>query len=374
MDRVEVTVIGAGIVGLAAAWQIARTGRQVLLLERHESFGRETSSRNSEVIHAGIYYPAGSLKGRFCIEGNRMLYRLCEQHQIPCLPCGKLIVAVTEEEEQQLAGLKEGGEANGAERLELIGQDRIRQLEPAVNARAALLCPSSGVVDTHQLMKFYETGAGQQGAEIAYNVEVQQLACEADRWILHVRDTAGEAYQFESRVVVNSGGLNSGNIASSAGIDQDAAGYRINYCKGMYFRIGNGKETLTRSLIYPVPPQPGSVGIHTCPDTGGGMRLGPCDVWVDEIEYSVDDRIRTTVHQAVQPFLPFLELEDLQPDTAGIHPKVQGRGEPMRDYIVCHEVDRGMPGLINLIGIESPGVTASPALGKYVAEMIAEIL
>jgi L-2-hydroxyglutarate oxidase LhgO len=374
MERVDVTVIGAGIVGLATAWQVARSGQQVLLLERHESFGRETSSRNSEVIHAGIYYPAGSLKGRFCIEGNRMLYRLCEQYHIPHLPCGKLIVAVTEEEEEQLEGLKVQGEENGAERLELIGQDRIRQLEPAVHARAALHCPTSGVVDTHQLMKFYETSALQQGVEIAYNVEVQQLTGDADGWLLSVCDTAGEAYEFQSRVVVNSGGLNSGNLAAAAGIDQDAAGYRINYCKGMYFRIGNGKETLTSSLIYPVPPRPGSVGIHTCPDNGGGMRLGPCDVWVDEIEYSVDEQIRTTVHQAVQPFLPFLKPEDLQPDSAGIHPKVQQQGEPMHDYIVCHEVDRGMPGLINLIGIESPGVTASPALGRYVSEMIAGIL
>lgn len=374
MEKVEVTIIGAGIVGLATAWQVASAGYQVLLLERHESFGRETSSRNSEVIHAGIYYPAGSLKGRFCIEGNHLLHQLCEQHHIPHLSCGKLIVAVTEEEEQQLPGLKEMGEANGAERLELIGQGRIRQMEPAVNARAALYCPTSGVVDTHQLMKFYETSARQHGAEIAYNVEVRRIGRDADGWLLGVRDTAGDSYQFASRIVVNCGGLNSGHLAEIAGIDQDAADYRIKYNKGMYVRVGNGKETVTSSLIYPVPEQSGSVGVHTCPDTGGGLRLGPCDVWVDEIEYSVDEKIRETIYQAVHPFLPFIELEDLQPDSAGIHPKVQRPGEPMRDYIVCHEVDRGMPGLINLIGIESPGVTASPALGKYVAGMIAEIL
>ena len=144
--------------------------------------------------------------------------------------------------------------------------------------------------------------------------------------------------------MVNSGGLNSGNLAALAGIDQDAAGYRINYSKGEYLRIGNGKETLTTRLIYPVPPSDGSVGIHTCPDTGGGMRLGPFDSWVEEVEYSVDEGIRETMFQAVHPFLPFLEPEDLQPDSAGIHPKVQRRGEPMADYIVCHETEHIFPG------------------------------
>ncbi len=373
MDQVDVTIIGAGIVGLAAAWQTAAPDRRVLLLERHESFGRETSSRNSEVIHAGIYYPTGSLKGRFCVEGNRRIYQLCEQHRLPHLRCGKLIVAVTEADEEQLEDLRQKGEANGAEQLQVIGREQIRRLEPAVNARAALLCPTSGVVDTHSLMKFYEASASQAGAEIAYGIEVQRLEPTANGWLVGVRDTSGDNYEYASRVVVNCAGLESGELAAAAGIDQDAAGYRINYCKGMYCRLGNGKEKLTRSLIYPVPTHSGSVGIHTCPDTGGGMRLGPHDVWVDSIEYSVEANLRETVYHAVAPFLPFLEPADLQLDTAGIHPKIQKPGEPLQDYIVQHEVERGLPGLINLIGIESPGVTASPALGSYVAAMVDDI-
>ncbi len=374
MEQVDLTIVGAGLIGLATAWQSARSGRRVLLLERHPAFGRETSSRNSEVIHAGIYYPPGSLKGRFCIEGNRLLYELCERHRIPCLNCGKLIVAVTAAEEEQLPGLLELGAGNGAERLELIGGRRVRQLEPEINARAALLCPTSGIVDTHRLMQFYETAARQGGVEPVYNVEVGTLERLHDGWRVGVRDVSGEEYAFATRVLVNSAGLESGNLAATAGIDQDAAGYRINYCKGIYFRVGRGKEGLTRRLIYPVPPRPGSVGIHTCPDTAGGMRLGPHDTWVDAIDYEVDETERDTMYHAAKPFLPWLEPEDLQPDTAGIHPKVQKPGEPLQDFIVRHESDRGLPGLINLIGIESPGVTSSPALGRHVAAMVDEIL
>ena len=370
----EITVVGAGLVGLACARSLARKGRRVLVLEQHSSFGRETSSRNSQVIHAGIYYPAGSLKGRLCVEGNRMLYSICAEHRLPHRNCGKLIVAVNEKEEEQLPGLLELGRGVGAEGLEIISTAGIRRREPHVYGRAALWCPTSGIVDTHALMQYYAADAGNHGAEIAYRTRLEELEWDGTRWRVGVTDAHGEPFRFASRLVVNAAGLGAPAVAAAAGMDIAAAGYELHYAKGVYFSVSPAKAGLTGSLIYPVPPRPGSVGIHTVPDLGGGMKLGPYDVWVDEVEYSVDPGLRTLFYKSTKPFLPFLEPEDLHPDMAGIHPKVQRPGEPLRDFIVRHEADRGLPGLINLVGIESPGVTASAALGEMVAGMVADLV
>ncbi len=374
MHDFDIAIIGAGVVGLAIASRVARPDRDVVLLERHEGFGRETSGRSSQVIHAGIYYTEGSLKARFCVEGNRLLYQICRDNNIPYSPTGKLIVAVTSEEENGLPQLLERGRRNGAEGLEIISGSQAHNLEPNVNCRAAILAPSSGIVDAFSLMRFFETSAGGNGLQTAYRCEVKSIKKTTSGYKLGVLDSDGQLSYFNTRIVINSAGLECGNVAALAGIDIDRAGYRVNYCKGEFFRVGNGKQKLARRLIYPFPPRPGFVGIHTVPDLEGNMKLGPHDYFVPTVDYRVDETHKQHVYDSVKSFLPFIDIQDLEPDTSGIHPKLQRPGEPMKDFVIVHESARGLPGLINLIGIESPGLTSSPAIGRYVEKMVSDLL
>jgi len=374
MDRVDVAVIGAGVVGLSVAAHTARPGRSLMLVERHEAFGRESSSRNSEVIHASIYYPPDSLKGRLCIEGNERMYALCRAHGIPCANTGKLVVAWTPELEARLPALLATALGNGAGGVRLVGRDEIRRLEPRVEALSALWCPTSGVVDSHALMQHFRATARTRGAEEAYGVEVVGLEPGPEGWTVRVREADGETFAFAARVVVNCAGLGSGAVAAMAGIDLDAAGYRIHYRKGMYYRVVRGAERLPSRLVYPVPTEDATVGIHTCPDLAGGMRLGPHDGWSETLDYSVPPDLGDLFFGAVRGFLPGLRREDLEPDMAGFQAKRYGPGEASRDFVIRHEADRGLPGLVDLVGIESPGLTASPAIGPMVAEMVDEVL
>lgn len=373
MEKAGITIIGAGVIGLSVASCVARKGRNVLLLERHASFGQETSSRNSEVIHASIYYPQDSLKGKFCQEGNALMSELCEKHTIPHRRTGKLIVAVNEEEEGKLPKLLETAENNGARGVRIVSAEEIRKYETNVSARAAILCPTSGIVDSHNLMKYYERTALSNNASIAYNTAVKSIDKTGSGYIVRVTDTEGRNFEFQTRILINCAGLESGTVSAMLGIDIDTAEYRINYCKGMYFRVSGSISRFPGMLIYPVPPAPGFVGIHTTPDLDGGMRLGPYDEWVKTSEYTVDETLRELFFKATVSFLPFLKMEQINPDTAGIHPKVQKQGEPMKDFIIRHEADKGLENFINLVGIESPGLTSSPAIGRYVAGLVEEL-
>ncbi len=374
MEKVDVAVVGAGVVGLSVAAHSARPGRSLLLLERHESFGRETSSRNSEVIHAGIYYPKNSLKGRLCLEGNRLMYEICGRYGIPHKNTGKLVVAVTPEEEAQLPGLLDTALGNGAEGVRLVGPEEMRALEPRVVALAAMVCPTSGIVDSHALMRHFRALAANAGATEVYGVEVVSIEKIPRGYRIGVRERAGATFEFETSVLVNCAGLGAGEVAAMAGIDIDEAHYRIFYRKGMYFRVTRGLDHLPSMLVYPVPPTDATVGIHTCPDLGGGMRLGPHDSWVDSVDYAVPEELGDLFFSAVKPFLPTLERGDMQADMAGIQAKRFGPGEPSRDFVIRHEADRGLPGLINLVGIESPGLTSSPAIGKMVSGLVEDAL
>jgi len=325
------------------------------------------------VIHASIYYPQNSLKGRFCLEGNELMYELCERHNIPHRRTGKLIVAVNDDEEAKLPQLLQTARNNGAKGVRIISAGEVKTYEPNVSARAAILCPTSGIVDSHNLMRYYERSALEKGAAIVYNTEVKAVEKTNGAYVLRVTDTAGRKYDFRTRVVINCAGLDSGKVSAMMGIDIEEAGYRINYCKGMYFRVSGSISQFPKMLIYPVPPWPGFVGIHTTPDLGGGMRLGPYDVWVDKTDYTVDESLREFFYRSTVSFLPYLQMEQIHPDIAGMHPKVQKEGEPMKDFIIRHEEDRGLENFINLVGIESPGLTSSPAIGKYVAAMVKEL-
>ena len=369
-----ITIIGAGVIGLAIGAQLAARSSEVYIVEKNEAFGKETSSRNSETIHAGIYYPEGTLKADTCVAGNALLYQLCSQNGIDCKQTGKLIVATGEEELSKLESLLEQGKRNGVDNLAVLSKGEVKELEPNIEAIAAMLVPSSGIIDSYSLMKFYLARAKEQGAQIAYHSEVIGIDKLSDGFEVIV-ESGGKTYSFKTELLINCAGLYSDRIAQMAGIDIDEAGYKLHYCKGEYFSVGSNKGRLVERLIYPVPdPSSGGVGIHTVIDIEGRMRLGPNARYVDGIDYKVDESQQEVFYNSVRPFLPFIEYNDLAPEMSGIRPKLQGPGEGFRDFVIRHERDRGLPGFINLIGIESPGLTGSPAIAKLVEDMVSELV
>jgi L-2-hydroxyglutarate oxidase LhgO len=370
MEQTDISIIGAGVVGLAVAQAISKKYKNVLLIEKHSSFGQETSSRSSEVIHASIYYPKESLKGKLCLEGNEMMYDICKKNSIPHLNSGKLIVAVNDQEAGRLPALLETAKNNGAKGVRIISGEEVSQLEPNVFAKAAILCPTSGYVDSHRLMQYFEAAAINQGTTVVYNLEVIDIVKVNGSYKVRVLDKNFDSYTFNSKILINCAGLESGHISELAGIDIDKFNYRINYHKGIYFRAIHQLEKFPKMLIYPVPKVSGRVGIHTTPDMGGGMRLGPEFFYSDTVDYSVDETYHQYFYDFARRFLPFLKIEDLQPEGAGIMASVQKPGEPMADFVIRHEADKDLKGFINLVGIESPGLTASPAIGKYVNDII----
>ena len=370
--EVDVTIIGAGIVGLAIAAEVAQPGKRTCVIEKNHTFGLETSSRNSEVVHAGIYYPEDSLKARFCVEGNRLTYQLCKQYGIDHKRLGKIIVAVNEGELKGLEELFERGGKNGVEDLRFLSRKELKELEPNVEGTAGILSPSSGVVDSYSLMRILYGQARERGVDFIFNTEVTGIEKVGEQYRVEIKDREGVS-TFITRILINSAGLNADKIAQLAGIDVDRSGYRLHYCKGEYFGLDSRIRSLVGRLIYPIPELAGK-GIHITSSFDGRMRLGPNAIYVDEIDYEVDETHKTTFYESVKRFLPALELEDLEPDFAGIRPKLQGPGEEFRDFVIAHEDNKGFPRLINLIGIESPGLTAAPAIARYVASMVKRLL
>jgi L-2-hydroxyglutarate oxidase LhgO len=369
-DRADITIIGAGVVGLAIAAQAAGRNRHVYVLEKNEGFGLETSSRHSGVIHAGIYYRRDSLKARLCVAGNRILYELCQRYNIGHRRLGKLIVAADDEESGELEALLERGRGNGVEGLKLLSRRELKALEPNVAGVAAILSPSTGIIDSHALMQYFISKAVAGGAQIAYKTRVVGIEKVAGGYEVRVEDGGGES-SFITGVLVNSGGLYSDNIAGMAGIDIDGAGYRLHFCKGEYFSLKSRQNTLVNRLIYPVPPSNiAGVGIHITFDLEGRVRLGPNVQYVDGLDYTIDNRHKRLFYDSVKKLLPAVEYDDLEPEMAGIRPKLQPPGGDIRDFVIRDEVGRGLPAFINLIGIESPGLTAAPAIAEYVAGLI----
>ncbi len=368
--RVDIVIIGAGVVGLAVAARLADRGDDVLLLEKNDDFGQETSSRHSGVIHCGIYYPPGSLKARLCLAGNSSLYDLCARYGIGHKRLGKLIVATAVSELDQLEALLERGRDNGVEGLCLLAPPEMKRLEPYVTGAAAILAPSTGIIDAPALMKCFLGLARRGGVQVAYRSRVSCLEKTSGGYRVTVVGDDSD-FSFTSRLVINCAGLHADKVAALSGIDIDAAGYRLHYCKGEYFSIGGGQRHPVKRLIYPLPPPDLSgAGIHVTLDLEGRLRLGPGIQYVDRIDYSVDASHKRLFYDSARRLLPWLEYEDLEPEMAGIRPKLQGPGEDFRDFVIAEESSRGLPGLINLIGIESPGLTACPAIAEYVASLV----
>ena len=369
MADTPLTIVGAGVVGLAVAARLAPRFPELVLLERRERHGSETSSRNSEVVHAGMYYPAGSWKARLCVRGRQLLYETCERLGVPHRRTTKLIVAVQPGETAELERLLALGRANGVP-LELLGAEQCRRLEPAVPALAGLLSPTTGIVSAHGLMDAYLLEARRHGAILQTRAELIGLERRDRDYRLSVRTPDG-VEAFTSERVVNAAGLESDTLAALAGIDVDAARYRLHWWKGSYFALGGPKARLLSRLVYPVPTGV-SLGVHAVLGLDGRVRFGPDadHLPVRRLDYSVDETKRGAFAASVRRLLPVVEDEELTPDIAGIRAKLQGPGEGFRDFVIAEETQRGLPGLVNLVGIDSPGLTASAAIAEEVGRLL----
>jgi L-2-hydroxyglutarate oxidase LhgO len=366
----DIAVIGAGVVGLACAAALARRGHAVIALERGGDARRETSARNSGVIHAGLAHPAGSLKTELCIEGRIALYERCAARGIPHRKTGKLIVASAPDELAALEAIHAQGAANDLVGLRLLEAREVSALEPRVRVVAGLLVPETGIVDAHQLVASYQAELESAGGRVVLRTAVCGLSRDACGWRVDAIEADGARTALRARCVVNAAGLEAERIAGLAGIDLDAAGYRLRPNKGDYFAVAPRLGCLTERLVYPVPHGDGGLGVHVTVDLGGRFRLGPDAEYVERVSYEVDPAKAQAFADAVRRYLPEIRPEHLSPDGAGVRPKLQGSGEPFRDFAIAEESARGLPGLVNLVGIESPGLTAAGAIAERVAGLV----
>ncbi len=369
----EVAIVGAGALGTAIAASLART-HSVLVIERHESYGRETSSHNSGVIHAGIYYPAGSLKHRACLEGNPALYAWCAQHGVEHRRSGKLIVALDDAELDDLDAVAERARGNEVPGVTRLTQAEVNALEPAVPAVAALRSASSGVVDQIGLVRSFEAAARDAGALFAYRHELLAAERDGDGFRLELRDPDGERTTLRSAALVNAAGHGAPAVAAALGypLDGDGESPRLRQTpnRGRYYDIvGPGLARAVRQLIYPLPdPAGGGLGVHLTIDTDGALHLGPDTTWLDAdapLDYRADDAPRAAFLAAGRRLLPALRDEDLAPGQVGYRPKLSAAGEEAADFLVWH--DRGY---VHLGGIESPGLTSALPLAQLVADLL----
>ncbi len=367
MDHFETdTVIaGAGVIGLAVARALALLGQDVLIIERETLIGSHTSSRNSEVIHPGIYYPKGSLKARMCVEGKHKLYEYCAARGLEHKRCGKLIVATTPEQVGELEGIKARAAANGVEDLEFLSRNEALALEPHLSCEGALLSPSTGIIDSHGLMVSYRGEAEDRGCAIAFATSVERVEVAQSGFKV---TTGGDTKAIVSatRFINAAGPFAPGLTERIDGLDADHKP-QAHYCKGNYYSL-QGRAPFER-LIYPVPEAAG-LGVHLTLDLGGQARFGPDTEWVEGIEYSVDSARSDGFYAAIRRYWPGLKDASLVPAYAGIRPKLSARGEPAADFRIDGPEAHGIAGLVNLLGIESPGLTSSLAIADEVAKQV----
>ena len=364
--KTEAVVIGAGVVGLACAREVARHGMETIILERHATFGRETSSRNSEVIHAGIYYPQQTLKARFCVEGNRQLYAYCAARGIAHRRCGKLIVATQAAQIAYLQQLEQQARANGIDAIRLISRQAALALEPGVQCVAALHSPSTGIIDAHALMLALLGDAEAAGAVFSPNSDVRRIDATGGEIVLEVA-SGGTTMRLGADCVVNAGGLSAVAIAHATAGCPAAQIPEAWYAKGNYYALA-GRSPFSR-LIYPVP-EDGGLGVHLTLDLGGQARFGPDVEWVDTLDYSVDPHRADGFYAEVRKYWPELPDGSLLPAYSGIRPKLNGPGAAAADFVIQGKEAHGIPGLINLFGIESPGLTSCLPLAAGVCRAL----
>lgn len=368
MDTVDCVVIGAGVVGLAVARRLAIDGHETLILEKEAAFGTGASSRNSEVIHAGIYYPQDSLKARLCVRGRDLLYDYCARYGVEHRRCGKLIVATDAQQDRELSAIAVAARNNGVLDLQVLDRAQALALEPALHCTAALLSPSTGIIDSHAYMLSLLGQAEDAGAGIAYLSPVTRMVPQADG----IAIAAGDDPQpiLKARCVINATGIDAPNVARLMDGIAPGALPRAYYSKGSYFTL-SGRAPFSR-LIYPVP-EPGGLGVHLTLDLAGQARFGPDVEWIDSPEFQVDPRRAERFYSVIRRYWPALRDGGLAAGYAGIRPKISGPGEAAADFRIDAPGLHGVPGLINLFGIESPGLTASLAIADDVGRLAEEI-
>jgi L-2-hydroxyglutarate oxidase LhgO len=365
MDQIECVVIGAGVVGLAVARALAQRGREVIVLEATQAIGTGTSSRNSEVIHAGLYYPRGSLKATLCVRGREMLYEYCEERGVPYRRCGKLLVATARNQLPQLAALATRGKENGVLDLMRLTGHEAQALEPALECVEAVFSPQTGIVDSHQLLLALQGDAERDGAVCAFHAPVESIEAQTGRFIVQVGGPSPSVLC--ATTLVNSAGLHANALARKIrGLDARHVP-PLYFARGCYFSIP-GRAPFSR-LIYPMPNEAG-LGVHLTLDLGGQARFGPDVEWVQSINYDVDPSRAENFYSAIREYWPALPDDALQPAYAGIRPKLSGPGEPAADFVIQGPAAHGVRGLVNLFGIESPGLTACLAIAARVSDIV----
>jgi L-2-hydroxyglutarate oxidase LhgO len=370
MDQVECVVIGAGVIGLAVARALAEDRREVVVLEAADRFGSGISSRNSEVIHAGIYYPANSLKARFCVRGRELLYAYCRSHDVAHRQCGKLIVATKDSQEAELEALAAAAARNGVtDIVRLTGTEAMR-MEPELRCVMALHSPSTGILDAHGYMRSLLGDAEAKGTLVAYGAPVNRMRIESEGVTLWVGHGEIEP-SLNARLVINAAGLEAALLTHSIEGFDPAYARPSFYAKGNYFTL-SGRSPFSR-LVYPVP-EPGGLGVHLTLDLGGQARFGPDVEWIDAPNFDVDPARGETFYAAVRAYWPGLRYGALMPAYAGIRPKLAGPGAPASDFVIEGPAEHGTRGIINLLGIESPGLTSSLAIAEHVRDMAAAAL
>jgi L-2-hydroxyglutarate oxidase LhgO len=363
----QILVIGAGVVGLAVARQAALAGHDVIVAEATSGIGNGVSSRNSEVIHGGMYYPTGSLRALHCTRGRRMLYEFCASHGVHHRRCGKLIVATNDAEATKIAAIQKQGEINGVEGLELIGGNAARDLEPALTCIAAVLSPATGIIDSHGFMLALQGELEDRGGMIAFETKIERLAPSAQGWTVHF--SGKEAGTLDVDAVVNSAGIGAQALAKATDGYPVERVPRLVLAKGNYFGYA-GRPAFSR-LIYPAPVD-GGLGIHVTLDLAGRMRFGPDVEWLDRENYDVDARRADQFYARIRTYWPALADGKLVPDYCGIRPKLSGPGEPAADFLIEGPREHGLAGLVHLFGIESPGLTSALSLAEDVVSVIGD--
>jgi L-2-hydroxyglutarate oxidase LhgO len=365
MNGVDCVVIGAGVIGLSVARALAGAGREVFILERERHFGMHTSSRNSEVIHAGIHYEPGSLKARLCVAGRDLLYRYCAERGIAHRRCGKFTVAATDDQLATLEKIESNARANGVLDLEWLDGSQARQAEPELRCIRALSSPSTGIIDSHALMQSLLADAEAGGASIAYGTEVTSM--RRARGGVEIAVNGESAPVAQARMVINSAGLQAHRVAACIEDFPPQHIPKVSFAKGSYFAL-SGASPFSR-LVYPAPRDGGHLGIHMTLDLGGKARFGPDTEWVEGIDYAVDPQRVNLFADVIRRYWPGLDEARLYPAYAGIRPKTSGPGQPARDFCISGPTEHGVAGVVNLFGMESPGLTASLALGEEIAAL-----
>lgn len=363
----DTVVVGAGVIGLAVARALALAGREVIVLEANGAIGQETSSRNSEVVHAGIYYPPGSLKARSCIRGRAQLEAYCRRRGVALRQCGKLIVAADKAQVPRLQALRDNARACGVDTLEELGPKQLENREPAVRGAGALFSPETGIIDSHALMLALEADLEAAGGIVALNSRVAAGAALAGGGC-RLRVKNPEETSLEARLLINAAGLHATALARAIEGLPEHAVPRQYFARGHYFTYPGAAPF--SHLVYPLP-QAGGLGIHATLDLAGQVRFGPDSEYCDGIDYGFDTQRKSRFRRAVRRWFPGLDAERLQPGYVGVRPTLAGPGEPPADFVISGPTEHGVAGIINLFGIESPGLTACMALAEMVADRVA---